>query len=138
MPASAVSHDRQTFRKSERLSSRKLIRDLALKGRNIHSNPLRLIWLKAVLSEKVPAQAAFTVPKKNIKDAVDRNRIKRRMREAYRKNKSSFYSLISKNDLQYAFLFVFTGKEEITFKETEAKTKLILTRFAEDIQKNNP
>ena len=59
------------------------------------------------------------------------------MREAYRKNKSSLYSLISKNNIQYALLFVFTGKEIVSYLETVEKTKIILLRFAEDIQKNN-
>ena len=137
MSASFVSLQRQTFRKNERLCSRKIIQELALKGKNIHINPIRLLWIPSILNVSIPAQAAFTVPKRNFKDAVDRNRIKRRMREAYRKNKSSLYSLISNNKNQYALLFVFTGKESITYFETEEKIKIILHRFAEDIQKNN-
>ena len=137
MSASFVSLQRQTFRKNERLCSRKIIQDLALKGKNIHINPIRLLWIPSILNVSIPAQAAFTVPKRNFKDAVDRNKIKRRMREAYRKNKSSLYSLISNNKNQYALLFVFTGKESITYFETEEKIKIILHRFAEDIQKNN-
>ena len=137
MSASFVSLQRQTFRKNERLCSRKIIQDLALKGKNIQINPIRLLWIPSLLNVSIPAQAAFTVPKRNFKNAVDRNRIKRRLREAYRKNKSSLYSLISNNKNQYALLFVFTGRETITYLETEEKIKIILQRFAEDIQKNN-
>ncbi len=136
MSDSSVSLQRLTFRKNERLCSRKIIQDLALKGKNIHLNPIRLLWIPSILNVNIPAQAAFTVPKRNFKKAVDRNKIKRCMREAYRKNKSSLYSLVSNNKNQFALLFVFTGKESITYSETEEKIKIILQRFAEDIQKN--
>jgi len=137
MSLTSVSTQRQTFRKNERLCSRAILQKLALKGKNIHVHPLRMMWIPSVLPVKVPLQAAFSVPKRNFKSAVDRNRIKRRMREAYRKNKSLLYALIPNSENQYALLFVFTGKEMISYFDTEEKTKIILHRFAEDIQKNN-
>ena len=132
----SVSLSRQTFRKSERLCSRKVIQELALNGKNIYVPPLRLLWIPSKLNANVTVQAAFSVPKKNFKDAVDRNYIKRRMKEAYRKNKSNLYSLISGYNNQYALLFVFTGKEILSYTETEEKTKIILQRLVEDIKKN--
>jgi ribonuclease P protein component len=138
MSSSSVSLRRQTFLKNERLCSRTIIKDLALKGKNIRVNPFRLQYLQVHLNTTMPAQVAFSVPKKNFKDAVDRNRIRRRMREAYRKNKSTFYSFISRDNMQFALLFVFTGKDIVSYVETEEKTKIILDRLAEDIQKNNP
>ena len=137
MSASSVSLSRQTFRKSERLSSRKVIQELSLNGKNIRIHPIRLLWLSLVLNQNVFAQVAFSVPKRNFKNATDRNRIKRRMREAYRKNKSLIYPLISQKKKQFALLFVYSGKEIVTYMETEEKLIATLNRFAEVIQKNN-
>ncbi len=137
MSVSSVLPQRFTFRKNEKLCSRKIIQELALNGKNIQVHPLRLLWIPSQYNSKIVVQAAFSVPKKNFKSAVKRNGIKRRMREAYRKNKSTLYSLISKNNIQYALLFVFIGKEIVSYSETEEKIKIILIRFAEKIQKIN-
>ena len=131
----ASASPRQTFRKSERLCSRKILEALAAKGRNIHLAPFRLIWLITPLTKEVAAQIAFSVPKRNIKSAVVRNRMKRLMREAYRKNKSAFYSLISDQDVRVALLLIFTGKEVVDYGETETKTQSILNQLVQDIKK---
>src|SRR4051812_34653774 len=132
----SVTSPRQTFRKSERLCSRKILETLAAKGRNISVAPFRLIWIRAALTQNVPAQIAFAVPKRNIKSAVGRNRIKRLMRESYRKNKSTLYSLISDSDTTVALLLIFTGKEIVSHSETEIKTKTIFTQLVDDIKKS--
>src|SRR6188472_1874814 len=113
----SVTSSRQTFRKSERLCSRKILETLAAKGRSIHLSPFRLVWLISTLTKDVPAQIAFAVPKRLFKKAVDRNRIKRLMRESYRKNKSQLYSLISDRGVNVALLLVFTGKEMVDYQE---------------------
>ena len=137
MSHSSVVRQRQTFRKTERLSKRKIIEEIVQKGKSIVVSPLRLNWLQHSYETESPVQAAFTVPKKNFKRAPDRNKIKRRMREAYRKNKSLIYPLISQKKKQFALLFVYSGKEIVTYMETEEKLIATLNRFAEVIQKNN-
>ena len=137
MSASSAPLQRQTFRKSERLCSRKILEELIKNGKSVHFPSLRFSWLPIPIPENVPAQVAFSVPKRNFRQSVDRNRIKGRMREAYRKNKSLIYPLISTTRKQFALLFVYTGSEIPTYIDTEKKIKNALNRFAEDIQKYN-
>ena len=133
MSVSATSLSSQTFRKAERLTSRNIFNRLVKEGRSVHETPIRLIWLKSELDSIYPAQIAFAVPKKNFKSAVHRNRIKRMMREVYRKNKASIYPLLKQNEKQIALLLVFNGKTIPEYKEVEQKLTLILQRLAEII-----
>jgi ribonuclease P protein component len=125
---------RHTFRKAERLNGRKAIEQLVASGKNIIIPPFKLMWLPIVLPTDFPAQIAFSVPKRNFKKAVDRNRMKRLMRESYRKNKSDIYTLLTDRKIQCALLLHFSGKTQLTFIEADEKIKQILHRFAKDLQ----
>ncbi len=131
MCAFATTKNTQTFRKAERLTSRKIFNLLVKQGRSVNESPFRLIWLKTTLESPFPAQVAFAVPKKNFKSAVKRNRIKRMMREVYRKNKASFYPLLVQKEQQLALLLVYTGNTIPEYAEVEEKITLILQRLAE-------
>ena len=131
MSASATRISSQTFCKAERLTSKKAFELLLKNGRSIHESPFRLIWIKEKLMKTYPAQVAFAVPKRNFKSAVHRNKIKRMLREVYRKNKSSLYPLFLQKEQQLAILIVYNGKVIPEFKEVEKKLTLILQRLAE-------
>jgi ribonuclease P protein component len=68
---------------------------------------------------------------------VQRNRIKRLMREVYRKNKFDLYTLLKNRNEQYALLLVYTGKTIPPFEEVRQKLTLTLQRFANEIEKNS-
>ena len=119
----------QTLTKAERLRSRKTISLLFEKGKAINAPPVRMIWLEAANRDNSILQFAVAVPKKNFKRAVDRNRLKRQMREAIRKNKMAVKSVLSEKGKPCALLFVFSGKEAVPYREIEDKIIVILHRF---------
>ena len=119
----------QTLTKAERLRSRKTIALLFEKGKAISMHPVRMVWMQAANRENSVLQFGVAVPKKNFKKAVDRNRLKRQMREAMRKNKLAVKNFLSEKDKPCAMLLVFTGKEAVPYKEIEDKIIVILQRF---------
>ncbi|MCF0183777.1 MAG: ribonuclease P protein component [Bacteroidaceae bacterium] len=80
---------RHTFRKSERLCSRKQIDDLFGGGaQSVSAFPIRAVFKP---SDTAPTQTLMSVAKRRLRHAVDRNRAKRQMREAYRLNKEMLH-----------------------------------------------
>jgi len=121
-----------TFTKLEKLTSKKTIESLFDLGTSFAIAPLRVIWLKKELKTPYPAQVLIVVPKKNVARAVDRNLIKRRLREAYRKNKELLYDFLSKDGKQYALAIVFTGTAPVSYEELEGKIILSLQRLVKE------
>ncbi|MBK5286290.1 MAG: ribonuclease P protein component [Bacteroidia bacterium] len=123
----------QTLPRAERLRSRKLISLLFNDGRSIVASPIRMLWVRSENEDGSPLQFAVSVPKKNFKRAVDRNRIKRQMREAVRKNKMEVKNFLIEKNKPCAMMFVFTGKEKVEYKIIEDKIILILQRFISEV-----
>jgi ribonuclease P protein component len=117
---------RLTFQKNEKLKSRKTIGLLFSEGKGINHFPLRLIYLRMENQEAV--QAGFSVPKRNFKLAVKRNRIKRLMREAYRLHKNK---LKPNNGNNFALLFLYIGRKECNFSEIEKAVIALLNKLPE-------
>jgi ribonuclease P protein component len=128
---------REKFEKSERLTSRKLIEKLVKEGKSFSQYPFRLSWMAAPLTAQVPAQVVIVVSKRNFKRAVDRNRIKRLMREVYRKEKGNFYKTLSNKNMQCALLLLYTGKVVPDFAEVDRKLRITLQRFGEQISESS-
>lgn len=125
-----------SFPKEEKLCSKKLFGLLFQQGQKINQFPFRMIFLENELEVKVPAQIAFSVPKRNFKKAVDRNKIKRWMREVYRKNKTIHLPFLLQSGKQFAILFVYIGNQVPDYSITEEKIKLLLNKFAEGLKNN--
>jgi ribonuclease P protein component len=93
-----------SFSKAERLSSKKSIQELFDKGSSFYLHPFKVYFLKSERSEL--NQLLISVPKTNFKRAVDRNALKRRIREGYRLNKS-FLS----PDKKFLIAYIYSAKE---------------------------
>jgi ribonuclease P protein component len=124
----------QTFTKEERLVSKNLFEQLFSEGKQLKIFPFRLLYIKTELDTKYPAQVALATPKRLIKTAVHRNRIKRQMREAYRKNKQTLYDELIDN---YVFIITFMDTKEWKSSEVELKMKALLEKFIRTINENN-
>lgn len=122
---------RNTFRKHEHLCGKLRIRDVALTGAAVHVPPFKLVGKAMDLPTHAPAQIAFAVPRRNLKRAVDRNRVKRLMREAYRTNKNELYAKLEGRANKIAWLVVYQGRADIDFRNTEQKITKALHRWLE-------
>jgi len=118
-----------SFPKTEKLTS-KIIIDRLFKGQSRFKYPFRVLFLSdEVYSEPFP-QLVISVSKRNFKRAVDRNRIKRLIREAYRLQKEELLSLFSSKPSYVAILY--TAKEEIQLEELKKKLYLIIKMTQSD------
>ncbi len=87
-----------SFRKSERLCSVKAISELFADGRTINIPSVRILYrIRPVTEGMMPVRVLITVPKRHFKKAVDRNLIRRRIREAWRKNKEPLVALMKES-----------------------------------------
>lgn len=121
-----------SYPKKEKLKSKKLIEQLFIEGKSISVFPLRLVYLQTEFLDDVTIKASVSVSKRYFKSAVDRNYIKRLMREAYRLNKPPYFNNFS---TQYAFMILYIGKTKPTFAEMDKKMKLLFEKFHKEINK---
>ena len=118
----------QSFGKKEKLKSKVIIDKLFAEGHSVKKYPLRLVYLPLKNPSEKLNRAAVSVPKRSFKKAVDRNKIKRLMREAYRKNK---YLVTNNLARPYALMFIYTAREIWEYQDLLAKTEELLKRFVE-------
>ncbi|MHA7131253.1 ribonuclease P protein component [Algoriphagus namhaensis] len=113
--------------KSERLHSEKLIKELFSEGSSFFLYPFKVIFLKSEKLEQEATAVLFSVPKKKIKKAHDRNLVKRRMKEAYRLNKHSLTVAAP------IFLgLVYVSHELMEFSQLQSKITKVLHRLNEE------
>ena len=122
----------QTFKKKERLYEKKIINELFEKGLNFYINPFKIVYFKTDIESEYPAKVMIAISSRNFKKAVDRNHIKRLVREAYRKNKNILYDALNDSSKKIAFILLYTGKIKISYQDIESKIILILQRLVKE------
>lgn len=121
-----------TFRKRERIVSTRLMEMLFGKGgsRSLAAFPLRAVYRQTERQPGcAPVQILISVPKKHLRHAVDRNRVKRQVREAYRHNKQLLDGLVA-GDRQLLLAFIWLSDRLLPSHEVEQRTVRLLQRIA--------
>ena len=114
---------RATFKPNERLKSKKKIDLLFKSGKALNNFPVQVIYLLVNQDEDAELQAAFSVPKRNFKLAVDRNRIKRQMKESYRKVKVDLKKDLQSKKMSLFLMWVYKANEKTEYADIEHKMK---------------
>lgn len=124
---------RFTLSKEERICSKKLINELFTgNGRSMTAFPLRVVFMKRTIVDDQPRAAMLvSVPKRYFKHAVDRNRVKRQVREAFRRNKSMITQNLTDDHEAVAMAFVWLTDEKFPSSEVENRMVRLLTRISE-------
>jgi ribonuclease P protein component len=135
----------QTLSKSERLGNFRLQKLLFSKGNSFFCHPFRVVYL--VLSADMeppetrtlfphPVKTLFSVPARNIRKATARNRVKRLVKESFRKNKSGLYTFLNNRHEVCLIALVYSIREILPYREIESKIRLSLQRLEEAIRIN--
>ncbi len=123
------SGKRYTFRKPERICNQNQIDKLFKEGKWIRVSSFRLLALESESNRQTQVQILIAVPKKSLRRAVDRNRMKRLIREAYRLNKQRLTDSYSSSGKHCDIAIVFNGRQCISQSETTTAIIGILERL---------
>ncbi len=123
-----------TFKKEERLCNKKLIDELYHSGSSFLCYPFKVSWILVADPQPSCTQVLFAVAKKRFKSAVDRNLIKRRMREAYRLSKQQhLYDILAAANKKIVFSVSYIGNDIVSNDTIEKKMYKLLTQLVEQV-----
>ena len=114
---------KERWKKSSKLKSFSAIKNLFEKGDSVSDYPVKILFQK--VEEISLTQAGFSVSKKKYKNAVDRNRVKRQLREAYRKYRNEL-----PEDCTYHLMVMYIGQEQVESRVISEKVKKLLNEIS--------
>lgn len=121
-----------SYQQTEKLKSRKTLNRLFTGGKSFSVFPVKLFYLLPE-AQTNPVKAGVGVSARNFSKAVDRNRIKRLLREVYRLNKTTLHTVVHAKGKNVAVFFLYTGKEMPDYQLLDEKMKIALTKLEEII-----
>jgi len=124
-----------TFTKDERLRKHNLILKLFAEGKTFRIPPFRITWLMLESQGNSPVEILLSVPKYNLRKAVQRNRVRRRMKEAFRLHKRILHETIIPGQKHMLLCLTYTSKEILPFDHLKGKIILLLQRLKEESEK---
>ena len=117
------------FPKNQKLCSEKVIERLFVNGKAISEKPFRAVWLFEENNDNVFVKSLIVVSKKRLELAVERNVIKRRIKEIYRLQKKQLELFLESNNQQLNLAIIYQEEEILDYKTLEEKINLLLTRL---------
>jgi ribonuclease P protein component len=120
-----------SYNKTEKLKSRKTLNELFTKGKSFSVFPVKLFY--TIAEDDQTIKAGVGVSARNFKKAVDRNRIKRLLRECYRLNKLSLHTAVAVKQKGVSVFFLYVGKELPDYAMLNEKIQTALTKLEEII-----
>lgn len=118
-----------TFPKNEKLCGEILIGKLFAEGEAFIVYPLRIVYRLSTEVQDVPVKVLISIPKKKIKKAIHRNRIKRQIKEAYRLNKTTLIESCREHGLSLQLAITYLSDKSLDYKLIEEKIKQVLTKM---------
>lgn len=121
-----------SFSKKERLKNKVEIESLFSEGNRFFEYPFNVIW-KVDSNSDSTLKMAVSVPKKKIPNATDRNKIKRLVREAFRKNKTIIQQPLEAKNVKLHLMLVYSQSNIMSMSEIEDKISVTLQRLADEV-----
>lgn len=121
------------FPKKQKICSEKVIERLFENGKSISQKSFRAIWNFEENNDNVFVKSLIVVSKKRFKLAVDRNAVKRRIKEVYRLHKKQLELFLEGNNQQLNLVIIYQEEEILDYKTLDPKINLLLNRLIKEL-----
>jgi len=123
--------------KANKLCNHKIIDEVFESGAQVKSFPFVVKFKEHDLVQDVRFQIVFSAPKRTFRKAVQRNRIKRLCKEAFRAKRSLLDDYLQEHNKQLALFLVYTSKEELSLPLLSGKTEKLIKKIISQLESND-